>query len=175
MLNQINVEQSYQASIVPANTNRLIKVIGLNEYDLENIQDVIEDQYVDKVRNDGSFHNILMRVVLQGGDQMSVDDIIADLNALYGGIEDTLELLAINELEDLYEADQVYDDPIRQAVQFGLGIMDVMELICAEFVNHQELAAQGRGLDGIVASKIMIAGKVLRAVVYGTDRVVTLS
>ena len=89
--------------------------------------------------------------------------------------EDDLDRLVLDDLDDLYEAEQVYDDPLRQAVQYGLGIMDVMELICAEFVNHQELAAQGRGLDGIMGSKIMVAGKVLREVVFGTDRVTTLS
>ena len=117
-----------------------------------------------------------MSVVLQNDqDRMSVDDIIADLNARYQGIEDTLDLLIVNDLEDLYEAEQIYDDPIRQAVQYGLGIMDTMEIIAAEFVNHQELAAEGRGLDAITGSKLLIVGRVLKEVLYGTDRVTRIS
>ena len=172
---QIRTEPLYQMTIVRQNPNRLVKVTGLDEFDIKNIEDVADPTTVMAMRQPELFHDILTSVVLNfNQDLITIDEIKADLRARYQGCEDLLTELASQDLEHLYEEPLIYDDPIDQAVTHGLSLLDIRELIKADLNEITDYESKGRYRYEVVRIELLIAGRVLKELSFGSNREATI-
>ena len=171
MAYQIRTNQVYEIELVPDLNNRVIKVTGVDQYDLENIEE-IADLIVD-IRQPIRFHDILTNIVLDQ-DQMWVDDIIASLNNCYQGRENELIQLAINDLDKLYEAEQISDRPVDQAVQYGLWVLNDKEITETEMFGDLDILDAERKHDQIAGYHLTIVGQVLKEICFGTEPTVMI-
>ena len=172
---QINVDPLFQMRISPPNSNRLVTVNSVDEFDVKNIEDVADPTTVAAMINPELFHDVLTSVVLQiDQDLITVDEIKADLEARYQGRMDLLSQLASQDLEDLYEEPQIYDDPINQAVLHGLSLLDIQELIRTDFEELSDPVPDDRYRYEATAVRLLIAGRVLKELSFGTAQEVTI-
>ncbi len=172
---QINVDPLFQMRISPPNSNRLVTVNSVDEFDVKNIEDVADPTTVAAMINPELFHDVLTSVVLQSDqDLVTVDEIKADLEARYQGRMDLLSQLASQDLEDLYEEPQIYDDPIDQAVLHGLSLLDIQELIRTDFEELSDPVPHDRYRYEATGVRLLIAGRVLKELSFGTAQEVTI-
>ena len=172
---QINVEPLYQMTVGPLNSNRVVTINSVDDNDRKNIEDVADPTTVAAMINPELFHDLLTSVVLQiDQDLITVDEIKADMEARYQGRMDLLTELASQDLEDLYEEPQIYDDPIDQAILHGLSLLDIQELIRADFEELSDPVPNDRYRYEATGVSLMIAGRVLKELSFGTAREVTI-
>ena len=165
---------SYQITVILDNNRRVVRITGLDEFDIKNIDNIADPTMIETVREPNLFHDLLLQQLLRWDqDQIVVTDFIEDLRACWADNEEDLIGLALADLNDLYEVDRIdHDRPLYQAVQYGLTHLAIAEIIQREF--EHDINVVDRVRRKIVKVELLIAGRALKEIAFGTESEVSI-